>query len=130
MFADADGRGWLLNPSSLAELVTRSLKDAPADDSGNGAVAGVGYREDPGLLLSRESRSDGRAAEFELRLRELLDSVVAGVGDVDVLGGVDGDAVGSDGVTWARSPAAPAVQEPAVARELLDLVVEAVSEVD
>ena len=57
MFEDADGRGWLLNPSSLAELVTRSLKDAPADDSGNGAVAGVGYREDPGLLLSRESRS-------------------------------------------------------------------------
>src|SRR6476646_10943278 len=57
MFADADGRGWLLNPSSLAELLTRSLKDAPADDSGNGAGAGVGYREDPGLLLSRESRS-------------------------------------------------------------------------
>jgi hypothetical protein len=34
MFADADGRGWLLNPNSLAELLTRSLKDAPADDSG------------------------------------------------------------------------------------------------
>ena len=65
MFEDADGRGWLLNPNSLAELLTRSLKDAPADDSGNGAVAGVGYREDPGLLLSRESDTSAFRAKHK-----------------------------------------------------------------
>jgi hypothetical protein len=66
----------------------------------------------------------------ELRLRELLDPVTAGVGDVDVALGVDRDAAGIAEPAVAVGAAPPAAQESAAARELLDPVVRGIGDID
>ena len=61
---------------------------------------------------------------------ELLDPAVARVGDVDVAGGVDGDARGSGELAVAGADGSPLGDEGARGVELLDPVVAGVGDVD